>query len=102
MLFYRAERIDSLRIPLGETVQLESLRQAVLPRYLMLMPFIETPEGIVVEEQRALGEDGVHGCVYILRATALVSGDIVIGFRDLRTRETTHSKAIRGCVFSSQ
>ena len=70
MKFYRAEKIDELDIPVGTTVTLESLRQAVVPPYLMLMPFIEVPDGIVVEEQRALDEDGVHGCTYVLQAAA--------------------------------
>ena len=94
MQFYRAEMIDNLNIPVGTTVKLESLRQAVIPPHLMLMPFIEVPDGIVVEEQHALDEDGVHGCVYLLRAEAACEGDIVIGFRDIQTREVTHRKVI--------
>jgi len=100
VLFYRAEWIDSLCIPLGDTVELESLRAAVTPQYLMLMPFIETPDWITVESQRGLGEDGIHGCVYTLRATSPGSGDLAIGFRDLRTKETTHSKTIHVCTGS--
>jgi hypothetical protein len=92
--FYRAEKIDELEIPVGATVKLESLRQAVVPPYLMLMPFIEVPDGIVVEEQRALDEDGVHGCVYVLRATMACEGDLAIGFRDMRTNQVTHHKVI--------
>ncbi len=94
MQFYRAEEIDHLNIPIGSAVKLESLRQAVVPPYLMLMPFIEMPEEIVVEEQYALDEDGVHGCVYLLRANAACEGDIVIGFRDIQTGEVTHRKVI--------
>ena len=94
MKFYRAEKIDELDIPVGATVRLESLRQAVVPPYLMLMPFIEVPDGIVVEEQRALDEDGVHGCVYVLRAAAAGEGDLAIGFRDMRTNQVTHRKVI--------
>jgi hypothetical protein len=92
--FYRAEKIDELDIPVGATVKLESLRQAVVPPYLMLMPFIEVPAGIVVEEQRALDEDGVHGCVYALRAAMTCEGDLAIGFRDMRTNQVTHRKVI--------
>lgn len=94
MPFYRSELIDNLNIPVGTTVRLESLRQAVVPPYLMLMPFIEVPDGIVVEEQYALDEDGVHGCVYLLRAAATCEGDIVIGFREIQTNEVTHRKVI--------
>ena len=94
MKFYRAEKIDELDIPVGTTVTLESLRQAVVPPYLMLMPFIEVPDGIVVEEQRALDEDGVHGCTYVLQAAAASEGDLAIGFRDMRTNQVTHQKVI--------
>lgn len=94
MEFYRAEIIDHLSIPVGTVVKLESLRQAVIPEYLMLMPFIEVPDGIVVEKQLALDEDGVHGCIYLLRATAPIEGDLVIGFRDIQSNEVTHSKVI--------
>lgn len=102
MQFYRAELIDNLHIPVGVTVKLESLRQAVIPPYLMLMPFIETPEGIVVAEQRPLDEDGVHGCVYLLRATTACEGDIIIGFHDIQTGEVTHRKAIHLTAFEEQ
>jgi hypothetical protein len=95
MKFYHAELIDSLNIPVGTTVKLESLRQAVVPPYLMLVPFIEVPDGIVIEDQYALDEDGVHGSVYLLRATAACEGEIVVGFRDIQTNEVTHRKAIR-------
>jgi hypothetical protein len=92
--FYRAETIDSLHIGVGTTVKLESLRQAVIPPYLMLMPFVETPDGVVVKEQHALDEDGVHGCVYLLRAKEACEGELVIGFRDIQTTQITHRKAI--------
>jgi hypothetical protein len=92
--FYRAEATDSLSIPVGTVVKLESLRQAVVPPYLMLMPFIIVPGGIVVEERHPLGEDGVHGCVYHLRATEACQGEIVVGFRDIRTSEIVRRKVI--------
>jgi hypothetical protein len=92
--FYRAELTERLNIPVGATVKLESLRQSVVPPYLMLMPFIEVPDGIVVEGQEALDEDGVHGCAYLLRAVAACEGEVVLGFHDLQTGEVTHRKAI--------
>ena len=94
MQFYRAEQIDTLKIPVGVSVKLESLRQAVVPPYLMLMPFIEVPDCVVVENQYALDEDGVHGCVYLLKALAPCRGEIVIGFHDMQTKEVTHRKVI--------
>ena len=91
---YRAETTDNLSIPVGTAVKLESLRQAVVPPHLMLMPFITAPDGIVVEEQHPLGEDGVHGCVYHLRATEASEGEIVVGFREIRTSEIVRCKVI--------
>lgn len=95
MLFFRSELTDEIVIPVDEYVQLESLRQAVVPPYLMLMPFIIVPDGIVVEDQLALDEDGVHGCIYVLRAERALIGDIEIGFKDMQTQEITHSKQLR-------
>ena len=71
-----------------------SLRQAVVPPYLMLMPFLDVPEEISIEGQTAFDEDGVHGCVYRLRANAPFEGVIAVGFRDLQTGEVTHRKVI--------
>ena len=99
MKFYRAEEISRLRLQVDQPVKLESLRQAVVPPFLMLLPCIEVPDEIVVEEQLALDEDGVHGCVYVLRAEAPCRGTIVVGFRDLQTGATTHHKAIRVSVY---
>lgn len=94
MQTYLAELIDRLNIPVGSTVKLESLRQTVIPPYLMLEPFIEVPDGIVIEAQYALDEDGIHGCIYLLKAEATCEGEIVIGFRDILTRKGTHRKVI--------
>lgn len=93
--FVRAEKVEDLDLLVGEEVLLESLRAPVTPPHLMLMPFIELPEGVEVEGQEALDEDGVHGCVYRLRATAPVDADIAVGFRDLQTGKETHRKVIR-------
>jgi len=92
--FYRAEEINDLNIPVGTSVKLESLRQAVIPPYLMLMPFIEVPNGIAIENQYTLDEEGVHGCIYLLKASTACEGDIVIGFRNFQTNEFTHRKII--------
>ena len=75
-------------------MELESLRQAVVPPYLMLMPFVEVPEPLEVESQQRLDEDGVHGSVFHLRGTKPGQGELVVGFRDLRTNEVTHRKSI--------
>lgn len=99
MEFYRAELTNKLEIPRGSTFKLESLRQAVVPPYLMLMPFIELPQGIILEGQYPLGEDGIHGSIYQLKATEISEGDIIIGFRDMRTNEITHRKLIHFKVY---
>jgi hypothetical protein len=94
----RAEEIDELRLTVGERVDLESLRAAVVPPNLMLLPFVETPEEVGVEGQDGLDEDGVHGSVFHLRADKPGEGELVVGFRDLQTSEVTHRKAIRVAV----
>lgn len=95
MKFHRAEFTDSLKIDVGETIELESLRQPVAPPYLMLMPFVDVPDEVIVEGQSRLDEDGVHGCVYQLKAKKTCEGEIVIGFRDIQTGEVTHRKVIQ-------
>ena len=92
--FVRADKVEDVDLAVGEEVMLESLRVAVTPEHLMLMPFIELPEGVEVEGQEALEEDGVHGCVYRLRAKAPVDAEIAVGFRDMKTGKETHRKVI--------
>jgi hypothetical protein len=94
----RAEELDELHLEVGEELQLESLRAAVVPPHLFLLPFLETPEEIDIERQVGLDEDGVHGSIFHLRASKPGEGELVIGFRDLRTREVTHRKAIHFSV----
>ena len=94
MELYRAEEISDLKMNKDSSVQLESLRQPVIPPYLMLMPFIELPEGVVMETQINLEEDGVHGCIFQLAARSACRGKIRIGFRDMQSGETTHQKDI--------
>jgi hypothetical protein len=94
----RAEELAELHLQAGEELQLESLRTAVVPPHLMLLPFLETPDEIGVEGQVGLDEDGVHGSIFHLRANKPGEGELVIGFRDLRTSEVTHRKAIHFSV----
>lgn len=96
MKAYEAERIDELEMPVGESIELESLRQAVTPPYLMLDSFLETPKGVVIEEQNVPdNENGVHVRRYRLKAETPCEGELVIGFRDSQTGKVTHRKAIR-------
>lgn len=92
---YFADDIEQLTLTVGQPVALESLRVAVRPPYLMLLPFIEVPPEITVVEQRALDGEGVHGSTFILEATQPVEGSLTVGFRDLQSEEITHTKTVR-------
>jgi hypothetical protein len=91
----RAGDVDELRLAVGERFELESLRQNVVPPYVMLTPFVETPAGMDVEAQQALPEDGVHGSIYRIRAGVPAHGELVVGFKDVLSGKVTHRKAIR-------
>jgi hypothetical protein len=91
---YRASELSKLCLKAGEVIRLESLRQAVVPPYLLLMPFAEFPESLEVVRQDALEEDGVHGCVYTLKATTAGTGQVRLGFKDLRGGEIVIEKRI--------
>ncbi len=96
MKYFRAEAIDELDLHVGLTVALESLRESVVPPYIFLMPFIEVPDCLEKQEY-ALGEDGVHGAIYHITAKHPCTGEIVVGFRDLMSKdgETIRTKTIR-------
>jgi hypothetical protein len=47
------------------------------------MPFIELPAFMESIRQDVLEEDGIHSCIYTLRAIAPGHGQLRIGFRDL-------------------
>jgi hypothetical protein len=89
---------DKITLRVGDTVTLHSLRQAVVPPYLMLSAFIQTPPGLAMQEQHALPGEGLHGVDYDLKATAPGTGDLVVGFRDLRTNKVTHEKRLQVVV----
>jgi hypothetical protein len=97
----RADELEELHLQVGDEVELESLRAAVVPPHLFLLPFLETPEEIDIEGQAGLDEDGVHGSTFHLRAKKPGEGELIVGFRDLRTHEVTHRKAIRFWVDES-
>lgn len=94
MKFRKAETANNLEFFVGETIKFESLRQPIVPPYLMLIPYIETPKGIIVESQYALDEDGYHGCIYQLKFEQICKSQIIIGFRDMITGKITHRKEI--------
>jgi hypothetical protein len=92
--YERAEELGQLRLAVGERVDLESLRAAVVPPYLLLRSFLETPDEVEVEGEDGLEDDGAHGSVFHLRARRAGEGELVVGFRDARSGEVTHRKAI--------
>jgi hypothetical protein len=94
----KAENVNAIDLKVGEKLDLESLRAAVTPSQLMLMPFVETPAEMEVEGQDGLGEDGVHGSIFHLAARRAGRGQMVVGFKDLRTSEVTHRKTIEVAV----
>jgi hypothetical protein len=94
----RADDLDELQLRVGERVDFESLTETVVPPHVLLLPFLETPDLIEVEGENDLGEEGVHASVYRLRAKERGEGELIVGFRDFRTREVTHRKAIRIAV----
>jgi hypothetical protein len=94
----KAEDVDAIDLTVGEELDLESLRAAVTPSQLMLAPFVEPPAGVEVVGEDGLGEDGVHASVFHLAAREPGHGELVVGFRDLRTSEVTHRKTIQVAV----
>jgi hypothetical protein len=98
MADYYATDVDCIELSVGEICTLESLRQAVVPPYVMIVPFLELPAGIVLVRQDNLDEDGIHGCVFTLRAVAVCEGVLRVGFRDLRKGNVVFEKSIRVSV----
>src|SRR3954447_1541682 len=90
----KAEDVEAIALKVGDKLDLESLRAAVTPSQLMLVPFVEAPHGVDVEGEDGLDEDGVHGTVFHLSAREPGEGQLVVGFKDLRTSEVTHRKSI--------
>jgi hypothetical protein len=91
---FRGSETDRIEARAGETLRLESLRQAVVPPYLMLMPFVELPDFLTLEGEESLGEDGIHGSTFVIQAKRAGEGSLRLGFRDLQTGEVTHEKRI--------
>jgi hypothetical protein len=98
MADYRASDVERIVMNVGEISTLESLRQAVVPPYVLIIPFIELPAEVEVVGQDTLDEEGVHGCVFTLHAVAAGEGTLRVGFRDLRTQEIVLDKCIRVVV----
>lgn len=98
MADFKASRDDVVELKAGEVGTLESLRQAVVPPFVMIVPFIETPAWVKVRGQRNLEEEGVHGCVYELEGVAPGEGSMRVGFRDLRSGKVVLEKRVQVIV----
>jgi hypothetical protein len=94
MLDYSASRVQQISVSKGDTFRLESLRQAVVPPFLMLLPFVELPSFLKLQTEEGLEEDGVHGSRFVILAVAAGEGNLRVGFRDLQTDRITHQKDI--------
>ncbi len=94
MTVYRAESAGRLDLPAGTTFVLESLRQAVVPPYVLIVPFLELPPCLELLKDESLDQEGVHGATYTVRTLAPGGGTVRLGFRDLRTGQTVREKAI--------
>ena len=94
MTDYLGSKTDRIEARVGETFRLELLRQAVVPPYLMLMPFIELPDFAKLAAEESLDEDGVHGCTFVIKALRAGNGALRLGFRDLQSDTITHEKMI--------
>lgn len=90
----RAKDLAHLDMVVGQDLTLESLRLAVVPPYVMVVPFVHLPPGVLLVRQDRLDEDGIHGCMFTLRATAAGEGVLRVGFRDLRSDEELLVKTI--------
>ncbi len=98
MVDYRAGAVEKIDMEVGDIRTLESLRQAVVPPYVMIVPFLELPDAVELLRQDGLDEDGVHGGVYTLRAATVGDGVLRVGFRDLRGGDVVAEKRIRVTV----
>lgn len=90
----RAETITQINARVGDILFLESLRQAVVPPFLMLMPFCNLPDFLELIETKSLEEDGIHGVIYVLNVKSKAEGKLAIGFKDLQSGKITHHKEI--------
>jgi hypothetical protein len=93
-VYLRAEDIKEIHVRVGERVLLESLRQAVVPPYLMILPFQDPPGFFRYIESRPLEEDGVHGTIFVFDVEASGQGQLTVGFRSMESGEITHQKVI--------
>lgn len=95
MADHRAEEIERIAIGVGQTTTLDSLRQAVAPPHVLLVPVLDLPPILEMLRQDGPEGEGVHGVTYTLRAVAPGQGLLRVGFRDLRSGSMVREKTIR-------
>lgn len=95
MADYRASDVELIEMSVGDVRTLESLRQAVVPPYVMIVPFLDLPPNVELVRQDNLEGEGVHGCTFTLRAAASGEGTLRVGFRDLQEDKVVLSKNIQ-------
>ena len=93
-ILLKSEEINEMHVNVGDRIYLESLRQSVIPPYLMIMPFYVLPEFIQFVETRPLDEDGVHGAIFVLDVIAADQDELTVGFKDLQNGNITHKKVL--------
>lgn len=89
-----AQDTQQVKASMNDVIIMESLRESVVPPYLMLMPFCDLPPSLQLTETKSLDEDGVHGVTFVIKVTGKASGKITTGFKDLQTGKITHQKVI--------
>jgi hypothetical protein len=94
MIDYKASETEEIVLKVGDKVNLESLRQAVVPPYILIVPYIDLPDIVKLIRQESLNEDGVHGCFFTLSALSQGEGIIRVGFKDLRSGKKIIEKSI--------
>jgi hypothetical protein len=94
MVDLRAEAVDRIDVDAGDIFTLVSLRQAVVPPYVLIVPVIDLPPILAVMREDGPEGEGVHGVTYTLQALARGHGTLRIGFRDLRSGAMVREKSI--------
>ncbi len=89
-----AEKTQQFEASVNDTIVLESLRESVVPPYLMLMPFCDLPPSLQLIETQSLNEEGVHGVNFVIKVIENMDGKITTGFKDIQSGKITHQKVI--------
>ena len=94
MVFVDANMVNDLALRVGESIELKSPTKTVLPPYPLIEAFLEAPEWLTVEREAPLDYDGAYGATFRLRATEPGVGSLVVGLRDVNTRQVTETRRI--------